>query len=68
MVQIIAHLNGVDVAVQVDVLGGAPQNPGLSVVHYAETIEDVIHWIETLDPVPAVLIARYLFGPDDTIP
>jgi hypothetical protein len=47
----------------VDILG-APKNPGLCVVHYAANIEEVIDWIETLDPAPAVLIASHLFGLD----
>lgn len=59
---IVARLEGA--YVPVDVIGEAPQNPGLSVIHYAGTIEDVIHWIETLETAPAILIASNLFGPD----
>ena len=59
---IVARLNGVNVPA--DVIGEAPQNPGLDVVHYARTIKDVICWIETLDPAPAILIASDLFGAD----
>ncbi|KAF8718973.1 hypothetical protein AX14_011619 [Amanita brunnescens Koide BX004] len=59
---IVARLNGVNVPA--DVIGEVPQNPGLGVVHYAGTIEDVICWIETLDPAPAILIASDLFGAD----
>lgn len=59
---IVARLEGA--YVPVDVIGEAPQNPGLSVIHYAGTIEDVIHWIETLETTPAILIASNLFGPD----
>ncbi|KAK2464549.1 hypothetical protein APHAL10511_003407 [Amanita phalloides] len=62
MAHIVARLHGSDVSV--DVIGGAPQNPGLSVVYYGETNEDVICWIETLDPAPAILIPGTLFGPD----
>jgi hypothetical protein len=58
--QIVPRLDGVDVPV----VGGAAQNPGLGVVHYAESIEDVICWIETLNPAPAILIASNSFGPD----
>ena len=59
---IVARLNGADVPV--DVIGEAPQNPGLGVVHYADTIDDVICWIENLDPAPAILVASHLFVPD----
>ena len=59
---IVARLNGAEVSV--DVIGEAPQNPGLGVVHYAGTIEDIICWIETLDPAPAILIPSDLFGAD----
>jgi hypothetical protein len=62
MAQIVGRLDGIDVAV--DVLGGAPQNPGLGVVHYAADIEDVIRWLETPAVAPAVLITTHLFGPD----
>ncbi|KAF8223312.1 hypothetical protein L208DRAFT_1426082 [Tricholoma matsutake] len=59
---IVGCLDEIDVAV--DVLGGAPQNPGLGVVHYAADIEDVICWLETPAIAPAVLITTHLFGPD----
>ena len=62
MVQIVGRLDGMDVAV--DVLGDAPENPGLGVVHYAASVEDVIRWIETPAAAPAVLVATHLFGPD----
>jgi hypothetical protein len=62
MVQIVGRLDGMDVAV--DVLGDAPENPGLGVVHYAAGVEDIIHWIETPAAAPAVLVATHLFGPD----
>jgi len=62
MVQIVGRLDGLDVAV--DVLGDAPENPGLGVVHYAAGVEDVIRWIETPAAAPAVLVATHLFGPD----
>jgi hypothetical protein len=60
--QIVGRLDGIDVAV--DVLGDAPQNPGLGVVHYAADIKEVIRWLETPDVAPAVLITTHLFGPD----
>jgi hypothetical protein len=51
--------------VPVDVLGGgAPENPGLSVAHYASNIEDIIGWIDELDTVSVLLIPGHLFGPD----
>ncbi|KAF8224450.1 hypothetical protein L208DRAFT_1461528 [Tricholoma matsutake] len=62
MVQIVGRLDGIDVAV--DILGGAPQNPGLGVVHYAADIEEVICWLENPAVAPAVLITTHLFGPD----
>jgi hypothetical protein len=62
MVQIVGCLDEISVAV--DVLGDAPQNTGLGVVHYATDIDDVIHWIQTTATAPAVLVATHLFGPD----
>jgi hypothetical protein len=62
MAHIVGRLDGNDVPV--DVLGDAPQNPGLGVVHYAASVEEVIHWIETPAVVPAVLVTSHLFGPD----
>jgi hypothetical protein len=62
MAQIVGRLDGTDLAV--DVLGEAPRNLGLGVVHYAAGVEDVLHWIETLAVAPAVLITSHLFGPD----
>jgi hypothetical protein len=50
--------------VPVDVLGGAPENPGLSVAHYASDIEDIIGWIDELDTASVLLIPSQLFGPD----
>jgi hypothetical protein len=63
--QIAGRLDGA--AVAVNVLGEAPQNPGLGLVHYAAGIEDVLRWIETpaTTPLsPAVLVSNVLFGPD----
>ena len=62
MAQIVGRLNRTDLAV--DVLGEAPQNLGLPVVHYAANVEDVLDWIETSAVAPAVLITSHLFGPD----
>jgi hypothetical protein len=62
MAHIVGRLDGNDVPV--DVLGDAPQNLALGVVHYAASIEEVIHWIETPDVAPAVLVTSHLFGPD----
>jgi hypothetical protein len=58
---LVARLEKADVLV--DILG-TPKNPGLCVTHYAANIEEVVDWIETLDPAPAILIASHLFGPD----
>jgi hypothetical protein len=62
MAHLIARLNKVDVAL--DVLGGDPENPGVSVVHYASSIEDTIDWIDEPDTASALLITSRLFGPD----
>ena len=62
MARIVGRLDGNDVPV--DVLEDAPQNPGLCVVHYAASIEEVIHWIQTPAVAPAVLVTSHLFGPD----
>lgn len=62
MAHIVGRLDGNDVPV--DILGDAPQNPGLGVVHYAASIEEIIHWIETPAVAPAVLVTSHLFGPD----
>src|SRR6266567_6015016 len=59
---IIARVGGKDVAV--DGLGEAPENPGLSVVQYASSIEDAIDWLDQLDNALAVLISSRLFGLD----
>ncbi len=59
---IIARLGGKDIAV--DGLGEAPENPGLSVVHYASSIEDAIDWLDKPDNASALLIPSQHFGPD----
>jgi hypothetical protein len=59
---IVARRDTVDVAV--DVLGGAPENPGLSVAHYASDIEGITDWIEKQDTASVLLIPSELFGPD----
>jgi hypothetical protein len=58
---VVAHLDNVDV--DVDVLGGAPKNPGLCVVESADNIDDIIEWIDK-DTASALLIPGVLFGPD----
>jgi hypothetical protein len=60
--QVVGRLEGI--YVPVDVLGEAPKNPGLGVVHYADSIADIVRWIENPDTAPAVLISSNLFGPD----
>jgi hypothetical protein len=60
--QIVGRLDGTSVAV--DVLGKAPQNPGLGVVHYAADIKDVLEWIQNPTTMPAVLVPHILFGPN----
>ena len=47
----------------VSVLDVPPRHPSLGVVHYAETIEDIIRWLKE-SPAPCVLVATHLFGPD----
>ena len=59
---IVARLDNVDVTV--DLLGGAPLNPGLSVVHYASCIKEVTNWIDNPDTASVLLITSHLFGPD----
>lgn len=59
---LVARLDGA--GVPVDITGKAPQNPGLGVVVYAESINEIIHWIEGPDSTPAILIPSPLFGPD----
>ena len=48
----------------VDILGEAPQNLALSVVHYTSSFEDTLDWIETLGTSPAKLVSSNLFGSD----
>ena len=60
--QIVGRLDGT--AVAVDVVGEAPQNPGLGAVQYAADIHDVLKWIENPTTMPAVLVPSILFGPD----
>ncbi len=62
MAQIIARLDEKDVAM--DVLGGAPENPGPSVVHYTSSIEDTIDWLDKPDKASGLLIPSQLRGPD----
>jgi len=62
MAHIVARRDNVDVAV--DVLGRASENPGLSAVHYASSIEDIIDWMDKLDTASVLLIPSHLFGPD----
>ena len=57
VVHMVSRLNKVDVAVD------APENPGFSVVHYASSIEDIIHWVDNPDNASVVLIPSHLFGP-----
>lgn len=59
---LVARLNGA--GVPVDILGDAPQNPALAVVFYAQTIEEIIRWIEGPEPASVILIPTFLFGPD----
>jgi hypothetical protein len=61
MGNIIACLDNVDV--DIDILGEAPKNPGLSVVQSAKNIQEVIDWINN-DAAPAILIPGDQFGPD----
>ena len=60
--QIVGRLGGNDV-----IVGETIENPGLGVVHYAESIQDIVDWIENLDSAPAVLVPHRNFGPDFVI-
>ena len=51
-------------SVPVDIIGDALQNPALGVVHCAETIDDIISWIEGPGHAPVILVPTILFGPD----
>jgi len=61
MTHITTRLDNDDV--DVDVLGEAPMNPGLSVVQSAKNIQEVIDWINN-DTASAILIPGSQFGPD----
>ena len=63
MGNIIACLDNDNVDVDIDILGEAPKNPGLSVVQSAKNIQEVIDWINN-DAAPAILIPGDQFGPD----
>jgi hypothetical protein len=60
---IVARLDGS--SVPVDILG-APQNPSLGGVDYADRIEDILNWLETppAGTRSAILVPGPLFGPD----
>jgi hypothetical protein len=60
--EIVARLDNGDVTA--DLLGGAPLNPGLSVVDYASCIGEVIDWIDNPDNASVLLVTSNLFGPD----
>jgi hypothetical protein len=60
--QIVGHLNGTNVPV--DVITDSPQNPGLGGIYIAETPEDIIYWLQHPDGTPPILIPTILFGPD----
>ena len=62
MAHIVGCFDGNDVPV--DIMGHAPQNLGLGVVHYAASIEEIIDCIETSAVTPVVLVMSHLFGPD----
>ena len=38
------------------------ENPGLGVVHYAESIQDIVDWIGNFDSAPAVLVTPSLWS------
>jgi len=60
---IVGHIDD-GTSVCVDILGEAPQNPGVGVVQYAADINDVLKWIENPTTTPAVLVSSSQFGPD----
>jgi hypothetical protein len=62
LAQVVGRLAGINVPV--DVLGERPDNPGLGVVHYVESIKDIVCWIDNPYTAPAVLIPGDNFGPD----
>ena len=55
-------LDGISVAV--GLLGEAPRNRGLDLVHYAPGIEDILDWIENPTTTLSVFIPGTTFGPD----
>ena len=61
MAHIVAHLDNVDV--DVDVIGEARKNLGLSVVQFAGNIDDIMDWIDK-DTASAILVPSDQFGPD----
>jgi len=50
--------------VPVDVVGEPQRTCVLGLVQYAESIQDIVDWIENLGSAPAVLILHRDFGPD----
>ena len=58
---IVGHIN--DKEVPVNILENLPRHPSLGVVHYANSIEDIIQWLKE-SPASAVLVPSHLFGPD----
>jgi len=62
LAQIVGHLGRT--SVPVDVLGEAPLNPGLGEIYFAETPEDIIHWLDCANDTPPILLPTHLFGPD----
>ncbi|KAF8338586.1 hypothetical protein F5887DRAFT_1236729 [Amanita rubescens] len=56
-IQVVARLGGK--YIPVNIMAEAPQNPGLCIVHYAETIDDVKLWSEsTAKPRIVIVMAR----------
>jgi hypothetical protein len=57
----VGHIN--DEEVLVNIFENLPRHPSLGVVHYANSIEDIIQWLKE-SPASAVLVPSHLFGPD----
>jgi len=57
----VGHIN--DKEVPVNILEDLPRNPSLGVVHYGNSIEDIIQWLKE-SPTSSVLVPSHLFGPD----
>lgn len=60
--QIVGRVDGEYVPVRI--LDDTWLNPKVAVAHYAESIEEVMDWLEMSLTAPAILVPGILFGPD----